>query len=129
MVLTVAVMVTSVIVAIGVRCSPAIMSTYFAARSARTRGRRCRCGRIVLVVEAGFWPETDAELVPVLAELSDREPIFHRPEFGSNLADFEQQMAPEGRLHPGAATASTAVGVVALAVPELMIEVEATAVL
>jgi len=47
------------------------------------------------VVEAEFWPETDAELVPVLAELRDREPIFHRPEFGSNLADVEQQMAPD----------------------------------
>jgi hypothetical protein len=31
-------------------------------------------------MEAEPWLETDAELVPVLAELRDREPIFHRPQ-------------------------------------------------
>ena len=31
----------------------------------------------------------------MLAELRDREPIFRRPEFGSNPADLEQQMAPD----------------------------------
>ncbi len=31
----------------------------------------------------------DPELAAVLAELSQREPIFHRPEFGTTRADFE----------------------------------------
>jgi hypothetical protein len=31
----------------------------------------------------------DPELAEVLAELSAREPIFHRPEFGTTRADFE----------------------------------------
>jgi hypothetical protein len=30
------------------------------------------------------------ELAAVLAELSKREPIFHRPEFGTTRADFEK---------------------------------------
>lgn len=33
---------------------------------------------------------TAPELKPVLAELSAREPIFHRPEFGITRADFER---------------------------------------
>jgi hypothetical protein len=33
---------------------------------------------------------TDPELAEVLAELSRREPIFHRPEFGTLRADFEK---------------------------------------
>lgn len=33
--------------------------------------------------------DTDPELAAVLAELSRREPIFHRPEFGTTRADFE----------------------------------------
>jgi len=33
---------------------------------------------------------TDTKLAGVLAELSAREPIFHRPEFGASRADFEQ---------------------------------------
>jgi hypothetical protein len=33
---------------------------------------------------------TDPELQGVLAELSRREPIFHRPEFGTARADFER---------------------------------------
>lgn len=36
---------------------------------------------------------TDPELMAVLAELSQREPIFHRPEFGTTRADFAQMMA------------------------------------
>ena len=33
---------------------------------------------------------TPPELQDVLAELSRREPIFHRPEFGTSRADFER---------------------------------------
>jgi len=33
---------------------------------------------------------TKPELAGVLAELTAREPIFHRPEFGTTRADFEQ---------------------------------------
>jgi hypothetical protein len=33
---------------------------------------------------------TASELQPILAELSAREPIFHRPEFGTTRADFER---------------------------------------
>jgi hypothetical protein len=35
-------------------------------------------------------PTTDPVLRDVLAELSRREPIFHRPEFGTSRADFER---------------------------------------
>jgi hypothetical protein len=35
-------------------------------------------------------PTTAPELQDVLAELSRREPIFHRPEFGTTRADFER---------------------------------------
>jgi hypothetical protein len=38
---------------------------------------------------------TDPELASVLAELSSREPIFHRPEFGRTRADFEKMMADD----------------------------------
>lgn len=38
-------------------------------------------------------PTTPSELQGVLAELSSREPIFHRPEFGTSRADFEQMTA------------------------------------
>lgn len=34
-----------------------------------------------------------SELSEVLAELSKREPIFHRPEFGTTRADFEKVTA------------------------------------
>lgn len=34
--------------------------------------------------------EPDADLARVLAELRDREPIFHHPEFGTSRADFEK---------------------------------------
>lgn len=49
--------------------------------SARDRSfSRSRKGRV----------ETPLELNEVLAELSRREPIFHRPEFGTTRADFER---------------------------------------
>ena len=32
---------------------------------------------------------TDPNVLDVLKELTDREPIFHRPEFGTTRADFE----------------------------------------
>jgi hypothetical protein len=37
----------------------------------------------------------DPELEDVLTELSAREPIFHRPEFGTTRADFESMMAQD----------------------------------
>jgi hypothetical protein len=40
-------------------------------------------------------PTTAPELQPVLAELSSREPIFHRPEFGTTRADFEKMTAED----------------------------------
>jgi hypothetical protein len=36
---------------------------------------------------------TEPELLDILAELSSREPIFHRPEFGISRADFERMTA------------------------------------
>jgi hypothetical protein len=38
---------------------------------------------------------TSSELKDVLAELSRREPIFHRPEFGRSRADLEKMVAPD----------------------------------
>jgi len=38
---------------------------------------------------------TGPELEGVLAELSRREPIFHRPEFGTTRADFERMTAED----------------------------------
>jgi predicted RNase H-like HicB family nuclease len=38
---------------------------------------------------------TAPELQVVLAELSSREPIFHRPEFGTSRADFERMTAED----------------------------------
>ena len=38
---------------------------------------------------------SDKELETILSELSAREPIFHRPEFGTTREDFEAMMAPE----------------------------------
>ncbi|WP_260734951.1 nuclear transport factor 2 family protein [Tunturiibacter lichenicola] len=35
---------------------------------------------------------TDAALLAILEELKQREPIFHRPEFGTTRADFEGMM-------------------------------------
>jgi len=38
---------------------------------------------------------TSPELLEILAELSRREPIFHRPEFGTTRADFEAMTADD----------------------------------
>jgi hypothetical protein len=38
---------------------------------------------------------TDLQLTEILAELSRREPIFHRPEFGTSRADFERMTLEE----------------------------------
>lgn len=38
---------------------------------------------------------TPLELEQILAELSSREPIFHRPEFGTTRADFDRLMAKD----------------------------------
>jgi hypothetical protein len=40
-------------------------------------------------------PTTSPELLEILAELSRREPIFHRPEFGTTRADFEAMTADD----------------------------------
>jgi hypothetical protein len=40
------------------------------------------------------FPLTDPDLLAILAELSQREPIFHRPEFASTMDDFERLMHP-----------------------------------
>ena len=40
-------------------------------------------------------PEQGAEPLDVLAELIRREPIFHRPEFGTTRADFERMTTPD----------------------------------
>ena len=36
----------------------------------------------------------DPELLPIVQELMRREPICHRPEFGTTRADFEKQLDP-----------------------------------
>jgi hypothetical protein len=38
---------------------------------------------------------TAPELQEILAELSNREPIFHRPEYGTTRADFERMMVED----------------------------------
>lgn len=38
---------------------------------------------------------TETRLLPVLEQLRDREPIFHRPEFGTTRADFEAMTEPD----------------------------------
>jgi hypothetical protein len=38
---------------------------------------------------------SDPSLDTVLSELIRREPIFHRPEFGTTRADFDRLMAPD----------------------------------
>jgi arsenate reductase len=40
------------------------------------------------------FTSTEPDLVPVLKELRGREPIFHTPEFGATLTDFEKVMSP-----------------------------------
>ncbi len=39
--------------------------------------------------------DSEAELAQVLEALTAREPIFHRPEFGTGRADFDCMMAAE----------------------------------
>jgi len=39
--------------------------------------------------------ETAARLAGVLAELIQREPIFHRPELGTTRGDFENMVEPD----------------------------------
>ena len=41
---------------------------------------------------SSFVQETDPALLDILEELKAREPIFHRPEFGTTRADFESMM-------------------------------------
>ncbi len=41
------------------------------------------------------FTRVEPELQPVLEQLQRREPIFHRQEFGRNVADFKRVMAPE----------------------------------
>jgi hypothetical protein len=36
------------------------------------------------------WLSTESRLKEILQDLSSREPIFHRPEFGTTRADFER---------------------------------------
>lgn len=38
---------------------------------------------------------TESRLLPILQELQRREPIFHRPEFGTTRADFEAMTEPD----------------------------------
>lgn len=38
---------------------------------------------------------SDPELEKILTELSRREPIFHRPEFGTSRTDFQNMTAPD----------------------------------
>jgi len=40
-------------------------------------------------------PDTDPELLNILAELSKREPIFHRHELGTTRRDFEKMMVDD----------------------------------
>jgi hypothetical protein len=42
----------------------------------------------------GTFTQVDRELLGVLDELRQREPIFHTPAFGTTFADFETVMAP-----------------------------------
>lgn len=41
------------------------------------------------------FTHVEPDLLPVLEELRRREPIFHVPEFGATLADFERSTAPD----------------------------------
>jgi hypothetical protein len=57
----------------------------------------CYSGEVLIENHPDSWIkemepalDTPAELQEVLAELSAREPIFHRPEFGTSRADFER---------------------------------------
>jgi hypothetical protein len=50
---------------------------------------------MVAVSETEPAPETDPALADVLAELRDREPLFHRAELGTSAEALERQMAPD----------------------------------
>jgi hypothetical protein len=39
--------------------------------------------------------KTDPALLDILEQLKSREPIFHRPEFGTTRSDFNSMMHPE----------------------------------
>jgi len=41
------------------------------------------------------FTRVEPRLLPILDELSRREPIFHNPEFGSTAAEFERSTAPD----------------------------------
>ncbi|MFH8753167.1 hypothetical protein ACH4GK_38865 [Streptomyces rimosus] len=45
--------------------------------------------------DSGTPPATEARLPPVLEALAAREPLFHRPEYGTARADFERMTAPD----------------------------------
>ena len=47
------------------------------------------------MADSGPSLETDPNLLGILAELVSREPIFHRPEFGTGRADFEMMVAAD----------------------------------
>ena len=40
-------------------------------------------------------PTIDSEISDIAAELAAREPLFHRPEFGTTRQDFDQMMVEE----------------------------------
>ena len=46
------------------------------------------------MADAAFT-QVDPDLAEVLAELREREPIFHTPAFGTTVADLELAMAPD----------------------------------
>jgi hypothetical protein len=48
-----------------------------------------------MVDERDPMRQTDPELAEVLAQLKEREPIFHRPKWGTTRADFERMTACE----------------------------------
>ena len=48
-----------------------------------------------MVNTADGMQQAGLDLAAVLAELKAREPIFHRPEFGTKRADFERMILPE----------------------------------
>ena len=41
------------------------------------------------------FTRVEPDLLPILDELRQREPIFHNPVFGSTTADFERSTAPD----------------------------------
>jgi hypothetical protein len=47
------------------------------------------------MTKQAVFTKVAAELAPVFEELRRREPIFHTPEFGATVADFEKATAPD----------------------------------